>query len=85
MVEFRYNLWSIEHKAWWRPDAQGYTVVRENAGNYTEEEAFDWIKQSAMSGNVQNGEVMVVSVPRGPTPEASWSATQDDRTPPTMY
>jgi hypothetical protein len=32
-------IWSDEHKAWWRPDAAGYTTVRDNAGRYHIEDA----------------------------------------------
>jgi hypothetical protein len=34
-----YLVWSNEHRAWWRPNAQGYTVHHEAAGRYTREEA----------------------------------------------
>jgi hypothetical protein len=34
-------IWSGEHLAWWRPNAAGYTTVRENAGVYLFEDAYD--------------------------------------------
>ena len=34
-----YLIWSNEHRAWWRPKAQGYTDSHERAGRYTREEA----------------------------------------------
>lgn len=35
-----YLIWSIEHTAWWRPNANGYTASYSVAGRYTKEEAF---------------------------------------------
>ncbi len=32
-------IWSIEHNAWWRPSADGYTGNRELAGRYSFEKA----------------------------------------------
>lgn len=34
-----YLIWSNEHRAWWRANAQGYTTSHERAGRYTREEA----------------------------------------------
>lgn len=34
-----YLIWSNEHRAWWRPKSQGYTVRTQAAGRYTREEA----------------------------------------------
>lgn len=34
-----YLIWSNEHRAWWRPNAHGYTVHIEQAGRYTRDEA----------------------------------------------
>lgn len=34
-----YLVWSNEHRAWWRPRAQGYTVHLEAAGRFSREEA----------------------------------------------
>ena len=30
-----YLIWSNEHRAWWRPNAKGYTVHIKTAGRYT--------------------------------------------------
>lgn len=38
-MEERYLVWSNEHRAWWRPNAQGYTISLEKAGRYTRDEA----------------------------------------------
>ncbi len=32
-------IWSIEHNAWWKPNENGYTNVKEGAGRYTYEDA----------------------------------------------
>lgn len=35
----RYLIWSNEHRAWWRPNARGYTTFIESAGRYSRDEA----------------------------------------------
>lgn len=35
----KYLIWSNEHRAWWRPSSQGYTMQIEKAGRYTRDEA----------------------------------------------
>ncbi len=34
-----YLIWSNEHRAWWRPNARGYTLQLEKAGRYSRDEA----------------------------------------------
>ena len=34
----KFLIWSNSHKAWWRPDGQGYTSRRAEAGRYTFED-----------------------------------------------
>ena len=34
-----YLVWSNEHRAWWRPNSQGYTTKIEAAGRYDRDEA----------------------------------------------
>lgn len=31
-------IWSLRHKAWWKPQAKGYTNKRSEAGRYTVED-----------------------------------------------
>jgi len=40
-----YLIWSNEHRAWWRPNSQGYTTHLEKAGRYTRQDA---IRKSAI-------------------------------------
>jgi hypothetical protein len=35
----KFVIWSNEHKAWWRPNSQGYTLQMHQAGFYTLEQA----------------------------------------------
>lgn len=37
--EKNYYIWSNEHKAWWKPNQLGYTIILNEAGKYTREEA----------------------------------------------
>ena len=30
----KFLIWSMEHKAWWRPEAEGYTRLRAEAGRF---------------------------------------------------
>lgn len=39
-----YMIWSNEHRAWWRPNAAGYTADIAQAGRYTRNDA---VKHSA--------------------------------------
>lgn len=36
-----YLVWSNQHRAWWRPEAAGYSVSIEGAGLYTRAEAIE--------------------------------------------
>lgn len=38
-MDDEYLVWSNEHRAWWRPNARGYTVHLKSAGRYTRDEA----------------------------------------------
>lgn len=35
----KWLVWSNEHRAWWRPNWQGYTVMLDQAGRYSKDEA----------------------------------------------
>lgn len=41
-----YLIWSNEHRAWWRPQRQGYTSSIHEAGQYTRENAFKICKNA---------------------------------------
>ncbi len=36
-----YNIWSIKHDSWWRPNNNGYTTQKNEAGVYTEKAVHD--------------------------------------------
>lgn len=42
----RYAIWSFEHKSWWAPGRCGYTMNKEGAGLYEEEEAFEIVRDA---------------------------------------
>jgi hypothetical protein len=35
----RFRIWSLEHNAWWRPNAAGYAVAISDSGIYSFEQA----------------------------------------------
>jgi len=37
----RWLIWSIEHNSWWRPNENGYTPHRLEAGRYTFDKAIN--------------------------------------------
>jgi hypothetical protein len=41
-----YYIWSMEHGAYWRPNGNGYTTDRSQAGIYTEAEAIDYCERA---------------------------------------
>lgn len=45
-VAQRFLIWSHEHHAWWAPHRHGYTFSREDAGRYSQEEAFGIVRSA---------------------------------------
>lgn len=41
MDDTRWNIWSIEHNAWWAPNEDGYTRLKAEAGTYTYDRAVE--------------------------------------------
>ena len=39
-----FKIWSNEHKGWWKPNKQGYTEDRREAGIYPEDEALEIVE-----------------------------------------
>ena len=39
MRDEKYVIWSWEHRAWWKPNHEGYTDLLQDAGHYTFDEA----------------------------------------------
>lgn len=58
----KYLIWSNEHRAWWRPNSRGYTMLAKNAGVYTFKEA-QGISWRGRDGWIEDGkapdEIMV--------------------------
>jgi hypothetical protein len=47
-----YAIWSVEHSSWWRPARFGYTRLKEEAGLYEEEEAFEIVRDANKFGSI---------------------------------
>jgi len=45
-AERQFLIWSIQHRAWWRPGALGYTRAVRDAGRYTDAEADQILQQT---------------------------------------
>lgn len=41
-----FKIWSNEHRGWWKPNRQGYTQNRREAGIYPEDEAFEIVESA---------------------------------------
>ena len=52
-------IWSIEHKAWWKPNWGGYTERRESAGRYSFGDALKIVKGANINENDIPNEAMV--------------------------
>lgn len=58
-------IWSMEHRAWWAPERNGYTRYRAKAGRYS----FDEAKEIVQGGNMGAApdfphEAMIASQPQ---------------------
>ncbi len=53
-------IWSIEHNAWWKPAACGYTKNRADAGRYTFDEATAIVKDANFACNETPNEAMIL-------------------------
>ena len=56
MTQSHYLIWSMEHRAWWKPGGWGYTTVTHKAGRYQPQEA---IKLCAEANRLATEELMV--------------------------
>jgi hypothetical protein len=41
-----YVIWSHEHRAWWRPNAMGYTANIQHAGIYNQDAALEIVRNA---------------------------------------
>ena len=62
-------IWSGEHKAWWRPDARGYSEFVGDAGRYTRDEAQAWLDHAGAEKLLE-----VVPDPYGPCSTETFTA-----------
>ena len=78
----KYLIWSNEHRAWWRPNNNGYTTQYSQAGQYSEQEAIKICKDANLylfdrnpNGNRMPMECMVpvtpIEIPE-PTSDQLW-------------
>lgn len=56
-----FHIWSNQKKAWWKPDAQGYTNKRSEAGIYSVEEALACDLDSCL-GNTPKGADLLMPI-----------------------
>lgn len=54
-----YLIWSIEHKAWWKPNHRGYTQKREEAGFYENDEAYEILEGANIGDKDIPNEAMI--------------------------
>jgi hypothetical protein len=52
-------IWSIEHKAWWRQNHQGYTPLRSEAGLYSFQAALAIVENANINKNDIPNEAMI--------------------------
>lgn len=55
----KYWIYSLEHRAYWAPDAQGYTTHIEEAGVYTHEQAIQIVTNANYSLGQPPDEAMI--------------------------
>lgn len=82
MDKLKWLIWSIEHNAWWGPNACGYTPSQTEAGRYTYEEALGIVASANMyrlcvKRNVSPNEAMVPVV----APESPVNTSEPDDQP----
>jgi len=56
----KWIIWSIEHGAWWRPRERGYTLHREEAGEYTFEDAVHIVQGANIGEKDVPNEAMIL-------------------------
>lgn len=56
----KWLIWSIEHGAWWRPGEEGYTLHRENAGEYSYERAVSIVQGANIGEKDVPNEAMIL-------------------------
>lgn len=60
-TEARFLIWSGKEKAWWKPEAQGYTRSRAEAGRYALEEALACRLDRATGNTPGRADVLVLA------------------------
>lgn len=53
-------IWSMDHNAWWRPRAAGYTKKKSEAGRYTIEQALSHRLDGASEDTPEFADVLVI-------------------------
>lgn len=56
----QFLIWSMGHKAWWRPSAAGYTEKKSEAGRYTIEQALSHRLDGASGDTPRSADVLVI-------------------------
>lgn len=57
-----FNIWSMEHGAWWRPNHCGYTTSKQEAGAYSYYEACKIVEgANKHKGNIPNEAMILIT------------------------
>jgi hypothetical protein len=69
MTNDKWLIWSNEHRAWWRPNGNGYCTLRKEAGRYTYEVALEIVQNANYRLEHEPHEAMVLDVDINAIPE----------------
>ena len=60
MTKTKWIIWSLEHRGWWMKNHTGYTQKREEAGEYSYEEALQIVRGANIGEKDIPNEAMIM-------------------------